>query len=112
MDKGRPGGYVGPGVWATLAHSIPAVQFNHRIGAYVLCACALALVWTCLRSGRAPVTLRRVGLALGLAIFGQAARGVWTRVSATPPSLGVAHQAAGAVALGLAPTLLWTAPPP
>ena len=104
-----PEGYVGPGVWATLAHSIPAVQFNHRIGAYVLCACALALVWTCLRSGRAPVTLRRVGLALGLAIFGQAALGVWTLVSATPLSLGLAHQAAAAGVLGLATAFLWTA---
>ena len=104
-----PEGYGGPGVWATLAHSIPAVQFNHRIGAYVLCACALALVWTCLRSGRAPVTLRRVGLALGLAIFGQAALGVWTLVSATPLSLGLAHQAAAAGVLGLATAFLWTA---
>lgn len=104
-----PEDYAGPGIWATLAHSIPAVQFNHRIGAYVLCACAVMLVVACIRSIDAPVGVRRVGLALGLAIFGQAGLGIWTLLSATPLSLGLAHQAAAAGVLGLATAFLWTA---
>lgn len=103
-----PEGYAGPGLWATLAHSIPAVQFNHRIGAYVLCACAVGLAWACIRSVEAPVAVRRVGLALGVSIFCQAGLGVWTLVSATPLSLGLAHQAAAAGVLGLATAFLWT----
>lgn len=104
-----PQGYSGSSLWATLAHSVPAVQFNHRIGAYVLCACAVALVWACVRSGDAPAGLRRVGLALGLSVFCQAGLGIWTLVSATPLVLGLAHQAAAAGVLGLATAFLWTA---
>jgi cytochrome c oxidase assembly protein subunit 15 len=56
----------------------------------------------------APVGVRRVGLALGLSIFCQAGLGIWTLVSATPLSLGLAHQAAAAGVLGLATAFLWT----
>ena len=104
-----PEGYAGPALWATLAHSVPAVQFNHRIGAYVLCACAVALVVACIRAVEAPVGVRRAGMALGLGIFCQAGLGIWTLVSATPLALGLAHQAAAAGVLGLATAFLWRA---
>ena len=104
-----PEGYASEGLWTTIAHSIPAVQFNHRIGAYILCACAAVLIFACLRGREAPLGLRRMGLALGLGIFSQAALGVWTLMSATPLSLGLAHQAAAAGVLGLATGFLWIA---
>jgi cytochrome c oxidase assembly protein subunit 15 len=50
-----------------------------------------------------------MGLALGLGIFSQAALGVWTLMSATPLTLGLAHQAAAAGVLGLATGFLWIA---
>lgn len=110
LMEGRwfPRDYAGSGLWATLAHSVPAVQFNHRIGAYILCACAVGLVIACVRSVEAPVGVRRMGLAVGLAIFCQAGLGIWTLVSATPLALGLAHQAAAAGVLGLATAFLWT----
>lgn len=104
-----PEGYSGVSLWSTIAHSIPAVQFNHRIGAYVLCACAVGLIAACLRAVEAPLGLRRMGLALGLGIFAQAALGIWTLVSAVPLDLGLAHQAAAAGVLGLATGFLWVA---
>jgi cytochrome c oxidase assembly protein subunit 15 len=50
-----------------------------------------------------------MGLALGVGIFSQAALGVWTLISATPLSLGLAHQGAAAGLLGLATGFLWMA---
>jgi cytochrome c oxidase assembly protein subunit 15 len=104
-----PEDYAGQGAWATFAHSMAAVQFNHRVGAYVLCACALALVLAALRARNAPLSVRRMGLALALGIFSQAGLGIWTLMSATPLSLGLAHQAAAAGVLGLATAFAWTA---
>lgn len=104
-----PDGYAGPGVWATIAHSIPAVQFNHRVGAYLLCAGALALLIASLGSRRAAPALRRMGVVFSLGVFGQAALGIWTLTSATPLSLGLAHQGAAAILLGLATAFLWMA---
>ncbi len=104
-----PEGYASSGLWSTIAHSIPAVQFNHRIGAYILCACAAILIAVCLRTRRGSPGLRGMGLALGVGIFSQAALGVWTLISATPLSLGLAHQGAAAGLLGLATGFLWMA---
>lgn len=111
MMGGRwfPEDYVGQGLWATLAHSVPAVQFHHRLGAYVLFACAVALMVACLRPGASPLAVRWMGSALGLGILGQGALGIWTLVSATPLALGLAHQAAAAGVLGLATGFLWLA---
>ncbi|MFM8820377.1 MAG: COX15/CtaA family protein [Phenylobacterium sp.] len=102
-----PADYAGRGLWSTFAHSVPAVQFHHRLGAYVLCACALALVIACVRSLDLAVPVRRAGIFLGLGVFGQAGLGIWTLVSATPLALGLAHQAAAAGVLGLATGFLW-----
>ena len=60
------------------------------------------------RFGLAPAPLV-LALLVGVGIFSQAALGVWTLISATPLSLGLAHQGAAAGLLGLATGFLWMA---
>lgn len=101
-----PEGYWQGGIWATLAHSLAAVQFNHRILAYGLVAFALALL---IRSGAAPRGLRIViGLAC-LAVAAQAGLGVATLLSQVALPLALMHQANAAILLALATTLAWRA---
>ncbi len=83
--------------FADLFESVAAVQFNHRAGAYLLFAAALAFM----------IAARRTALAararmLFAAVSMQAALGVWTVVAAAPLALGLAHQAMAIVLLGAA----------
>ena len=82
---------------SALFESVAAVQFNHRIGAYVLFAAALTMMIAARRSSLAPRA--RILFA---AIAVQAALGVWTVVAATPLALGLAHQAMALIVLGAA----------
>jgi cytochrome c oxidase assembly protein subunit 15 len=101
-----PEGYWQGGLWPTFAHSLAAVQFNHRILAYGLLAFAVTLM---VRSGSAPRGLRVViGLAC-LAVFVQAGLGVATLLSQVALPLALMHQADAAVLLALATTLAWRA---
>ncbi len=71
-----------------LFETMAAVQFNHRIGAYLLAAGA---VWFYLAARkveyepRARLVLAAVGLQIVL--------GIWTVLAATPIALGLLHQA-------------------
>lgn len=84
-----PAGYFSgaPG-FNDLFESIAAVQFNHRLGAYLLTG---AVVWfyvtvrKTLLESRARLLLAAVGLQVVL--------GIWTLLAATPITLGLAHQA-------------------
>lgn len=86
--EGAPG-------FSDLFESIAAVQFNHRLGAYLLTAGAF---WFWLAARAAPIEPR--ARLLLLAVLAQAALGVWTLLAATPITLGLAHQA-GALAVFL-----------
>ncbi len=81
-----------------LFETVAAVQFNHRIGAYLLAAGA---VWFYLaaRKGGYGLRARLILFAVGAQIL----LGIWTVLAATPISLGLLHQA-GALAV-LASTL-------
>lgn len=90
MDgKFFPDGYFAsaPG-FSDLFETMAAVQFNHRIGAYLLAAGA---VWFYLAARKSALEARArlVLAAIGLQIV----VGVWTVLAATPISLGLAHQA-------------------
>lgn len=76
--------------------TMAAVQFNHRIGAYLLAAGA---VWFYLaaRGGAAEPRARFVLFAVGVQII----LGIWTVLAATPIAMGLAHQA-GAMGVFLA----------
>jgi len=101
-----PEGYWQGGLWATFAHSLAAVQFNHRIMAYGLLAFAVTLL---VRSGAAPRGLRIIITLGGLAVFAQAGLGVATLLSQVALPLALLHQADAAILLALATTLAWRA---
>ncbi len=90
MDgKFFPDGYFAgaPGV-NDLFETIAAVQFNHRIGAYLV---AVGAVWFYLtaRKTDAGSRARLLAAAVGL----QVVLGIWTVLAATPIALGLLHQA-------------------
>ncbi len=97
-----PDGYFtdAPGM-NDLFETMAAVQFNHRIGAYLVGAGA---VWFYLaaRKTSAEPRARLVLAAVGLQIV----LGVWTLLAATPISLGLLHQAG---ALGVLTAALYAA---
>ena len=97
-----PDGYFGdPARASDLFERIAAVQFNHRIGAYVLLAFAATFAW---RAWRADAG--RYGAIPLAAVAGQAALGIWTLLAAVPLWLGVAHQAGALVVLS---AFVWSA---
>jgi cytochrome c oxidase assembly protein subunit 15 len=76
-----------------LFETAAAAQFNHRLGAYLLCAFG---VWVFVAARRRGLG-GRGALVLG-ALMAQLTLGIATVMTATPISLGLAHQA---LALGL-----------
>lgn len=83
--------------WRNAFENVLAVQFNHRIGAYVLWIAAL---------GYALLPKRRMAsreaLKLFVLISAQAALGIVTLLYAVPLALGLAHQAGAVVVLAYA----------
>ena len=89
MDgKFFPDGYfAGTPGFNDLFETIAAVQFNHRIGAYLLVAGA---VWFYLAARKTGAEFR-ARLVL-ISVFAQMLLGIWTVLAATPISLGLLHQ--------------------
>ena len=88
-DKFVPDGYfAGAPRFLDLFETIAAVQFNHRIGAYLLAAGG---VWFFLAARRTPAG-RAAAIVLA-AILAQMLLGIVTVISATPLWLGLLHQA-------------------
>jgi cytochrome c oxidase assembly protein subunit 15 len=90
-------------VWLNLVDNVAAIQFNHRIGAYVLAAAALAYLLAARRATR-PVRARAFLLA-GL-VLAQIFLGIATLLSVVPIWLALAHQG---MALILLFALVWNA---
>lgn len=89
--------------WANILENITAVQFNHRVLAYLVVALGLwQAFWAWRTTSNGPV--RRSGLWLGTALALQMALGIWTLLAWVPLSLGVAHQAGALAVLAVA---LW-----
>ncbi len=93
-----PEGYFAdaPG-FSDLFETAAAVQFNHRLGAYLLAA---ATVWFFLLARKTELGAR--AQAFVAAVLIQAALGVWTVVAATPIALGLLHQAGALIVLSAA----------
>lgn len=96
----------GEGLWKVLAHSQAAVQFNHRIVAYLLLASVLAY-FAGVAKGVAPEAVKRLALWMAAAVLLQALLGVLTLRMATPLALGLAHQFGAVCVLVLATILAW-----
>ena len=89
--------------WENLFENATAVQFNHRMLAYVLTAVVLWHVWSLLvRLDNSPV--RASAMALAGAVVAQVALGIWTLLAHVPLSLGLLHQAGAVTVFGIA---LW-----
>jgi cytochrome c oxidase assembly protein subunit 15 len=88
--------------WANLFENALAVQFNHRLLAYVLAAGAAWHFRSLMRieDRRAHVS----GAALACAVLMQIGLGIWALLAHVPLELGLAHQAGAVVVFGLA---LW-----
>ena len=96
--------YAGATVWATLAHSVGAVQLHHRLGAYLLFGAAIGFAWL---AHNARLAERREAMALAVLVTLQAALGITTLMHASPVLLSAAHQAGAVVVLTAATVLLW-----
>ncbi len=106
-----PEGYVEPGrgVFGSLVHSLPAVQFNHRLVAYLLFACALAFLVATRRDRATPPGVRKLGHALAGVVFLQMALGVATLWLGDPIQLASLHQLGAVAVLTTALSLAWVA---
>ena len=102
-----PPDYAGASFWATLAHSAPAVQFNHRMMAYAVVIAAVGIAAAGLNSRVLMGQSRGLALAVGLVAVFQALMGVITLVSGVPLPLAMSHQAGAALLLAVATALAW-----
>jgi len=90
-------------LWVNAVGNITTVQFNHRLGAYVLAAAILAYAVATRRRSR-PVLAR--ALLLSILILAQLVIGILTLVSVVPIGLALMHQAMAMILLFV---LTWNA---
>lgn len=87
-------------------HDQALVQFNHRIGAYILLAGGTLYAVQAWR-GRLAEGLVPAALVVAAALWLQALLGIVTLMSAVPLWLGALHQAGAALVLAAATVNLW-----
>ena len=90
--------------WLNLVDNVTAIQFNHRIGAYLLTAAVLAYALM-VRGIRAPA-LRARSVLMAILVLAQLALGVATLMASVPLGLALAHQG---LAITLLLALIWNA---
>lgn len=83
-------------VWRNFIDNAITVQFDHRLGAYVLSVLVLIIVW---QARSAPLAVRRAATYLFITIVIQMILGIITLVHEVPVFWGTAHQGGGAVVL-------------
>ena len=93
----------------SLLHSQAAVQFDHRIVAYLLFAAAIGAGIGAARSRRLGARTRWLFAGLAGLVSLQALLGVATLMARAPLGLSAAHQAMAAIVLAAATTLAWQA---
>lgn len=102
-----PSEYLGPGVWGTIAHSVAAVQFHHRILAYVLAVVVALFAIAALRSDYLQPQPKSLALLTAALVGAQVVLGIITLVTAVPLWLGLAHQVMAALVLTAAVAFTW-----
>lgn len=102
-----PKDYAGTGLWATLAHSPAAVQFHHRLLAYLVLAAGLTAAVMAWRSRYLPAGAKLLGAALGGSVLIQAALGIATLMMHVPIGLAMAHQVMAAILLSVSTAFAW-----
>jgi cytochrome c oxidase assembly protein subunit 15 len=91
-------------LWLNAFENLTAIQFNHRLGAYVLAAAILTYAFRMLRRGDGPSRSRAALMAL--LIIAQMGVGIAALIQAVPTALALAHQA---IAMILLFVLVWNA---
>jgi len=92
--------FAGSPLWENFVDNVALVQFNHRIGAYVLLSVAL---WNVLRLRRAAPgsgSAKRATAIAGL-VLAQSALGIVTLLLVVPLWAGLSHQALGFAVLAM-----------
>ena len=97
----------GAHLWDVLAHSPAAVQFNHRIGGYLLFIIAWAFAVLLWRTPRTPTPLKQASLVLAGLVTLQAVLGIVTLRLAAPLGLSLTHQIGAVAVLTSAIVLAW-----
>lgn len=90
MDGGLiPGGYgARTPFWRNLFENTAAIQFNHRLLAYVIFGLA---IWVFFKARPYP-HLKRPALALKILVIWQVVLGIWTLLKIAPLGLSLLHQ--------------------
>jgi cytochrome c oxidase assembly protein subunit 15 len=86
-------------LWRDFFENITTVQFDHRIGAYLVLAVSLALAWATWSLMPGTRTARRAAVLAALVLL-QAVIGIATVIMQVPLWLGLLHQLGAAVVLG------------
>jgi cytochrome c oxidase assembly protein subunit 15 len=102
-----PKAYWIGGFWKSLAFSQAAVQFNHRLMAYVLLIVAVSLAIAASRARELNQQTRALFIATGALVVFQACLGIATLMARAPLSLSALHQFGAAIVLACAVTLAW-----
>jgi len=102
-----PADYWAGGFFHALLHSQAAVQFNHRLVAYLLLAGVIANAVLVFRSRNVSRDARPLAVALAVLVGLQAVLGVVTLMFAAPLGLSLAHQCLAAVVLVAALGYAW-----
>jgi cytochrome c oxidase assembly protein subunit 15 len=88
--------------WRNFFWNMATVQFNHRVGAWLLACLVPVLWWKLRRSTQVPARAEQAGHAL-LAMLGvQIALGIATLVNVVPLHLAALHQAGAVIVFALA----------
>ena len=98
---------AGQGFWPF--HAQAAVQFHHRMGAYLLLAAALTFAGLALRSKDLAPGVKAWSIGLAGLVLLQAVFGIATLMAQVPVWMGIVHQAGAALVLGTATVLAWRA---
>lgn len=107
-----PDGYAPPhaGIWGTLAHSQAAVQFNHRLVAYVLLGAVIYFAVRVTNSRGVAQPVRRTAYWLAGLVAWQAVLGIATLRLGDPIWMALLHQIFAVVVLTWAILLAWRTP--
>lgn len=102
-----PRDYAGDTLWATIAHNQASVQFNHRLGAYLLFVGAIVMAVMAWRARYLPQEARLLAVVtLGVTVM-QALLGIATLMAGVPLWLGILHQAGAVFLLAAATAFAW-----
>lgn len=87
--------------WVNAFENVATIQFDHRMMAYVIALMALWQGWRAWATADDEL-VRGSGLLLALGVVAQIGIGVWTLLAHVPLWLGLVHQAAAFLLLGIA----------